>query len=109
MIGTRPLSAGGISATGGSTAFALFAVLLFGVALVLSVVVTYYFVRGYRRTGRRPMLLLAVGLFLLAAAPMFVRLVLGNVAVTTADGRRLTVAVIELCGLLTVLYVVFDP
>ncbi|RXK49541.1 hypothetical protein EAF64_08860 [Halorientalis pallida] len=83
--------------------------MLFGLALVLSVVVTYHFVRGYRRTGRRPMLLLAVGLFLLAAAPMFVRLVLGNVDVTTVDVRRLTVAALELCGLLTVLYVVFDP
>ena len=109
MIGQQFLVAGGLNATGGSTVLALLALLLFGLALVLSVLVTYHFVQGYRRTGRRPMLLLAVGLFLLAAAPMFVRLVLGNVDLTTPDIRRLIVAVLELCGLLTVLYAVSDP
>jgi len=109
MIGRHPLVTGEISTTGGSTALALVALLLFGVALVLAVLVTYHFVQGYRRTGRRPMLLLAVGLFLLAAAPMFVRLVLGNVDGATDDARRLLVAVLELCGLVTLLYVVYDP
>lgn len=109
MIDQQHLVTGGVDATGGSAVLALVVFLLFGVALVLAVLVTYHFAQGYRRTGRRPMLLLAVGLFLLAAAPMFVRLVLGNVDVTTADVRRLTVALLELCGLVIILYVVYDP
>jgi hypothetical protein len=96
-------------ATGGSAATILAAFLLFGVALVLATLVTYHFVQGYRRTGRRPMLLLAVGMFLLAAAPMFVRLLLGNVDLVTSATRQFVVACLELCGLLTLLYVVYEP
>ena len=108
MTGNGVLAAGDVTATGGSAAVTLLAILLFGVSLVLAVLVTYHFVQGYRRTGRRPMLLLAVGLFLLTAAPMFIRLVAGNADVMAGDARRLLVALIELCGLLTVLYVVYD-
>jgi hypothetical protein len=95
--------------TGGSLVGVLAVILLFGVALVLATLVTYHFVQGYRRTGRRPMLYLAVGLFLLAAAPMFVRLLLGNADVVSSATQRFAVACLELCGLLTLLYVVYEP
>jgi uncharacterized membrane protein YoaK (UPF0700 family) len=107
--GTVPLQSSGVEATGGSTAVAVAALLLFVVAVVLASLVTYHFVQGFRRTGRRSMLLLAVGLFLLAAAPMFIRLVLSNVDLVTVVTRRFAVACTELCGLLTLLYVVYDP
>ncbi|WP_246982397.1 hypothetical protein [Halorientalis marina] len=104
----RAVPAQAAETTGGSTAAILAVFLLFGVAVVLATLVTYHFVQGYRRTGRRPMLLLAVGMFLLAAAPMFVRLLLGNVDLVTSTTRRFVVACLELCGLLTLLYVVYD-
>jgi len=107
-IGFGPLQSG-IETTGGSTPVAIAALLLFAVAVVLATLVTYHFVQGYRRTGRRPMLLLAVGLFLLAAAPMFVRLLLGNVDLVSGATRRFVVACTELCGLLTLLYAVYEP
>jgi hypothetical protein len=95
-----------VEAVGGSTLTAVAAVVAFFVAIVLSVVVTYRYARGYLRTRQRPLLYLTVGLLLLAPAPMFVRLVLGNVAVVTPTERTLVVTVSKLCGLLVILSVV---
>ncbi|MEF8790076.1 MAG: hypothetical protein V5A61_08120 [Haloarculaceae archaeon] len=95
-----------VEAVGGSTPTAVAAVLAFVVAIVLSVVVTYRYARGYLRTRQRPLLYLTVGLLLLAPAPMFVRLLLGNVAVATPTERTLLVTVSKLCGLLVILSVV---
>jgi hypothetical protein len=95
-----------VEAVGGSTLTAVAAVAAFFVAIVLSVVVTYRYARGYLRTRQRPLLYLTVGLLLLAPAPMFVRLVLGNVAVVTPTERTLVVTVSKLCGLLVILSVV---
>lgn len=96
-----------LDVVGGSAPVAVAALLAFAVAVVLAVLVTYRFAAGYRRTRRRPLLLLAVGMFLLAAAPMFLRLVLGNVGGVAWPVRSLAVNVSKLCGLLTVLYVVY--
>lgn len=98
-----------VTSTGGSALVSLAAVLAFFVAVGLAVAVTYRFAAGYRRTRRRPLLLLAAGLFLLAPAPMFVRLVLGNVGGVSWPARSLVVTVSKLCGLLVVLYVVYEP
>jgi hypothetical protein len=95
-----------VDAVGGSTPVAVAVVVAFFVAIVLSVVVTYRYARGYLRTRQRPLLYLAVGLLLLAPAPMFLRLVLGNVAVVTSTERTLVVTVSKLCGLLVILSVV---
>ncbi|MFC6940305.1 hypothetical protein ACFQE8_10075 [Salinirubellus sp. GCM10025818] len=95
-----------VDTIGGSTPTAVAAVVVFFVALGLSVLVTYRYARGYLRTRRRPLLHLTVGLLLLAPAPMFVRLVLGNVAVATATERTFVVTVSKLCGLLVILSVV---
>lgn len=98
-----------IEVTGGSALTAIAAFALFGVAVLLATLVTYHFVQGYRRTGRRPMLLLAVGMFLLAAAPMYVRFVLANVDLVAGPTGRFVVSCTELTGLLLLLYVVYDP
>lgn len=95
-----------VEAVGGSPPVAVAAVVAFFVAIVLSVVVTYRYARGYLRTRQRPLLYLAVGLLLLAPAPMFLRLVLGNAAVVTPTERTLVVTVSKLCGLLVILSVV---
>ncbi|WP_205596852.1 DUF7521 family protein [Halostella salina] len=118
MTGITPLTAAGaltrvvpaqVEVTGGSAAVAAAALVTFFVALALSVLVTYQCVRGYRQSRRRPMLFLAVGVFLLASAPMFLRLLLGNLHAVTPATRIFVVAVTELAGLLTILYVVYDP
>lgn len=122
MTGSTHLVAGGIdlvtsvllvstdvSTTGGSLVVIIAAFVTFALAIGLAVLVTYHFVQGYRATQRQPMLFLAIGMFLLAAAPMFIRLWFANVAVGTQSTRVFAVAVSELCGLLTLLYVVYDP
>ncbi|WP_135822123.1 DUF7521 family protein [Halostella litorea] len=104
-----PAAVAQIEVSGGSVGVAVAALVTFFVALALSVVVTYQCVRGYRQSQRRPMLLLAVGVFLLASAPMFLRLLLGNLNAVPPTTRIFVVAVTELAGLLTILYVVYDP
>jgi hypothetical protein len=92
---------------GGSDPFVVAAFVTFFAAVVLSVVVTRKFVAGYRSTGSRAILWLAVGMFLLAPAPMFLRLLLGNVSAVDATTRGLATTLSELTGLLAVLYVVY--
>lgn len=77
------------------------------VAGLLAVLVTYRFVEGYRRTDSRPVLLLAIGMFFLAPAPMFVRLVTANVDVAPIEVQTLAASLSELTGLLVLLYVVY--
>lgn len=101
-----PLVPAQVSAVGGSTPTAIAALVVFFVAVVLSLVVTYRYARGYLRTRQRPLLYLTVGLLLLAPAPMLLRLVLGNVAVVTPAERTLVVTASRLCGLLVILGVV---
>ena len=96
-----------VDVEGGEPLVVLAALVTFFVALVLAVLVTYRFVEGYRRTQRRPILLLAVGMFLLAPAPMFIRLLVGNVPAIPLSAQLLTTTISELCGLLVILYVVY--
>ena len=69
------------------------ALLMFAIAAVLAVLVTYRFVRGYMRSGARPIRLLALGMFLLAPAPLFLRLIKGNVLSVPPAVRILVVQV----------------
>lgn len=92
---------------GGPPVIVLAGVISFLIASALAVVVTYRFIEGYRRTASRPVLLLAVGLFFLAPAPMFIRLLAANVAALPLVVRRLVTSLSELAGLLVVLYVVY--
>lgn len=96
-----------VDAVGGAAPTAVAAILVFFVAVVLSVVVTYRYMKGYLRTRRRPLLYLAVGMLLLAPAPMFVRLVAGNVGVVTATERQFVATASRLCGLVAILTVVY--
>lgn len=104
LAGARPLQ---VSVEGGATPVVLAAIVAFFAATVLAVLVTYRFVEGYRRTKARPFFLLAVGMFLLAPAPMFVRLLAGNVEAVPLSAQLLLSTLSELCGLLVILYVVY--
>lgn len=105
---TRPtLTPLQVTVEGGSTPVVLAAVVTFFVATVLAVLVTYRFIEGYRRTRARPILLLAVGMFLLAPAPMFIRLLAGNVEPVPLSAQLLLTTLSELSGLLVILYVVY--
>lgn len=96
-----------VDVEGGSPVVVLAALVTFLIATVLAVAVTYRFVEGYRQTRARPILLLAIGMFLLAPAPMFIRLLVGNVAAIPLSVQLLTTTLSELCGLLVILYVVY--
>jgi hypothetical protein len=96
-----------ITVEGGTTVVGLLALAAFFVATILSVLVTYRFVQGYRRSRAMPILFLAVGMFLLAPAPMFVRFVVGNVVAVPSAVRILTTSLLESAGLLTILVVVY--
>lgn len=92
---------------GGAAPTAVAAIVVFLAAVVLSVAVTYRYARGYLRTRQRPLLYLTAGMLLLAPAPMFLRLVLGNASALSTDARTLAVTVSKLCGLLVILSVVY--
>jgi len=113
LVVEAPLASGSgflplvVDATGGSPALVAVVFGLLAVASVLSVAVTYRFARGYLRTGTRPLLLLACGLFFLAPAPIFARLVFANALATPDAYRILTTSGSELFGLLLVLYTIY--
>lgn len=96
-----------IEVTGGSTLVVVGVFVLLAIATVLSLLVTYRYARGYLATGARPLLWLAVGLFLLTAAPTFVRLVLANVGGGPGTVQTLVTSTSELLGLLTILYTIY--
>lgn len=96
-----------VSVEGGTTVTGLLALVTFFVALALSVLVTYRFSQGYLRSRSRPILGLAVGMFLLAPAPMFVRLVAGNVRTVSGPVRIIAATAVEAAGLLVILAVVY--
>jgi len=95
-----------VSVEGGATVTGLLAVVTFFAALALSVLVTYRFVRGYLRSRSKPILGLAVGMFLLAPATMFVRIVAGNLPVA-GPVRIVAATAVEAAGLLVILAVIY--
>lgn len=92
---------------GGGPIVVLLGILMFLVATVLSVIVTYRFIEGYRQTGSRPILLLATGMFFLAPAPMFIRLITSNIGAIPLTVQMLAPSLSELTGLLVILYVLY--
>ena len=105
LTATAPLAQ--VTVEGGQTVTGLLALVTFFLATALSVLVTYRFARGYLRSRSRPILGLAVGLFLLAPAPMFVRLVAGNLLSVADPVRMLATTTAEAAGLLVILAVVY--
>ena len=98
---------GQVTAEGGSTIVGVLAFLMFAIAVVLAVLVTYRFVQGYMRSRTRPILLLAFGMFLLAPAPLFLRLIAGNVNIVPPAVRVLGATALEAAGLLVILAVIY--
>jgi hypothetical protein len=102
-----PSQVADLEVEGGPVILVLLGIGTFLVASVLAVIVTYRFIEGYRRTGSRPILLLAVGMFFLAPAPMFARLFIANVEAIPLTVQMLVASLSELTGLLVVLYVIY--
>lgn len=98
---------GQVTAEGGSTVVGVLALLMFATAAVLAVLVMYRFVQGYLRSRARPILLLAFGMFLLAPAPLFLRLIAGNVSIVPPAVRILGATAFEAAGLLVILAVIY--
>lgn len=98
---------GQVSVEGGSAMVGVLALLMFAIAAVLAVLVTYRFVQGYMRSRTRPILLLACGMFLLAPAPLFLRLIAGNVLIVPPTVRILGATALEAAGLLIILAVIY--
>ncbi|MFB6156104.1 MAG: hypothetical protein ABEJ22_09425 [Haloferacaceae archaeon] len=95
------------TAVGGSPAGVLLAMLTTAVLVVLSLVVAYEAVRGYRGSDDPALLTLAVGIVLVSAGPTFATLVLTNLTATAGDVVTLVQRVAELLGLLTMLYAMY--
>lgn len=100
---------GPVEVTGGSALLVAAVFLLLAAASVLSVLVTYRLARGYLRTGTRPLLYLAVGVFLLTAAPTAIRLAFTNLAAAPTAYRTVAASASELLGLLAILYTIYRP
>jgi len=96
-----------VSVEGGATVTGITALGTFFVATVLAVLVTYRFLQGYLRSRSKPVLLLAVGMFLLAPAPMLLRLIAGNVITVATPIRVLSITAVEAMGLLVILAVIY--
>ena len=92
---------------GGSALLVATAFLLLAAATVLSVLVTYRYARGYLESGARPLLGLAVGLFLLTAAPTVLRLAFANAADAPTWQLTAATSVSELLGLVAILYTIY--
>jgi tellurite resistance protein TehA-like permease len=95
-----------LTATGGGPIIVAFAIVLFLVAIILSILVTVKYAKGYFETRNRPVLFLAVGMVFLAPLPMFLQLILGNAKLVSVDLRQFIVTLSKLIGLLLILKVV---
>ena len=102
---TAPLP--GQSVVGGSPAEVLLAMLSTAVLVVLSLVVAYEAVRGYRGSDDRALLALAIGIVLVSAGPTFATLVLTNLTSAPSDAVTLLQRVSEFLGLLTMVYAMY--
>ncbi|RDZ50429.1 hypothetical protein C5C07_19070 [Haloferax sp. Atlit-4N] len=97
-----------VTVESGATVTSIVALITFFVATALAVLVTYRFLQGYLQSRSRPILLLAVGMFLLAPAPMFLRLIAGNIVTVATPVRILSTTTTEAVGLLVILTVIYQ-
>jgi hypothetical protein len=96
-----------IQATGGSPTVVALALLGLLVTALLSLVVAYLVVRGYRRNRNRARLYLAVGLVLLTTVPIVLQFWLTNFTDVSAGGRSVAANASKLAGLAAMLYAVY--
>lgn len=102
MFGFPPLQ----TATGGSPAVVALTLLGLFVTAVLSLVVAYLLIRGYRRNRDRARLYLGIGLVLLTTSPIVLQFVLTNA--TVSPGLRSVAAnTSKLVGLAAMLYAIY--
>lgn len=104
MTWTTPLQA---SATGGPIAVVVLAMAALLLAAALAVGIAVRVLRGYRHTGDRAHLFLAVGLLLLIAVPTLLRFVLATFVPVPALARALVTTLSELAGLAAILYTIY--
>ena len=95
------------SATGGSAVLAALALLGVATAAGLALLIAYEALKGYRGSGDRAMLWLAVGIVLLTAGPIAIRGILPTFTDTAASVRVLTATLSELAGLACILYAIY--
>lgn len=102
MPGFTPLQ----TATGGSPAVVALTLLGLFVTAVLSLVVAYLLVRGYRRNRDRARLYLGIGLVLLTTGPIVLQFALTNAAVSPGI-RSIAANTSKLAGLAAMLYAIY--
>lgn len=102
-----PLAAREPSATGGPVAVAALVLVGLAAAAALSLLIAYEALKGYRGSGDRGMLMLAVGIVLLSAGPIALRIAVPTFTTTVASVRILSVTCSQLLGLLCVLYAIY--
>jgi hypothetical protein len=96
-----------VTVTGGSAVVALLALFALAVAAGLSLLVAYEALRGYRGTGDNAMLMLAVGIVLLSAGPIAIRIALPTFTGAPDAVRVLSATASELLGLGCILYAIY--
>jgi hypothetical protein len=103
------LQSTGVEAEGGSALVVGLVLVTFVVAAVFSAAIAYRLYVGYRGSGDRSMLAIAVGLLLLTTVPTAIRIVVPT-ALGGYDALRVLAATSsELLGLLAILYAVRRP
>lgn len=93
--------------TGGSLLVIVLALVGLLFIAVLSLVVAYLVVRGYRRNRGRARLFLAIGLVLLTTGPIVIQLVLSNDPTMSAVERSAAANTSKLLGLAAMLYAIY--
>jgi hypothetical protein len=107
MTGLYPTFPAQTAASGGSTTVAVLVLLGLAVAAGLSLLIAYHALRGYRGSDDPGMLLLAVGIVLLTAAPNAIRIVVPTFDIGGGDTRVLLATLSELLGLACILVAIY--
>jgi Na+-driven multidrug efflux pump len=95
------------TAIGGSVVVVVLTLIGTALTAVLSLVLAYRVIRGYRRNRSRARLSLALGLVLLTTVPILLQFVLATFTDILDVGRALATTVSELLGLVAMLYAIY--
>ena len=95
------------TATGGSPLVVALVLLGMFLTTVLSLLVAYVMVTGYREHRNRTHLAMAVGVIMLTAGPILIQLVLTNAMDVSQLGRSLAANASKLVGLAAMLYSIY--
>lgn len=94
-------------AIGGSPVVVVLVLVGLLLTAVLSLVIAYLVIRGYRRNRNRARLYLAVGLVLLTAGPIVIQFVLTTFTTISMVGRAAAANASKLLGLCAMLYAIY--